>query len=73
MIDIEIIVENSFYRDKFETNHKENSKFEVVSNKPLLPSLCLAKQYIPEDIESMIQFNIIHSSPPVKPESTIDH
>lgn len=52
--------------NEFKTNHNDNLKVEVTSNKSLLPSPCLAKHNILENIASMIEFNIICSSPSTK-------
>lgn len=71
IIDTEAIIENRFYRNKFETNHENNPEFEVAGNKLLLPGFCLAKYYIPEDIVSMIEFNTMCYSLSAKPVSTI--
>lgn len=55
----------SFY-DEFKTNHNDNLKVEVTGNKSLLPSPCLAEHNILENIASMIEFNMICSSPSTK-------
>lgn len=73
IIDIEADVESKFYSDKFETDYKDNIEFEVAGNKSLLPGPCSAEHHVPKDTASMIEFNLIGSSPPAKPASaTID-
>lgn len=60
-------------RNEFETNFNNNLEVEVAGNKSLLISTCLVEYNIPEDTKSMIEFNIICSSPLAKLVSaTID-
>lgn len=72
-MDIEANVESEFWGDEFETDYEDNIKFEVAGNKSLLPGPCSAEHYILKDITSMIEFNIIRSSPLAKPVfATVD-
>ena len=83
-IDIEAGTESEFYVDEFETDYKDNFESKVICNKLLLPGLCSteqyvlvlpspysAKHYVPEDIASMIKFDMMHSSLLANSASTI--
>lgn len=72
-MDTEVGVESEFYSDEFEIDYDNNLEIKIAGNKSLLPGLCSAEHNIPEDTVSMIEFNMIHSSPLIKPVSaTID-
>ena len=69
-MDIEANIESEFYNDEFEMDYKDNIKFEVASNRSLLPGPSLAEHHVLEDTVSMTEFNIIRFSIPGKPAST---
>ncbi len=86
MMDIKAGAESEFYADEFKTDHEDNLKSKVTCNKSLLPGLCSAEHHvsvlpsprpaehhIPEDTVSMIEFDMMRSSPLVNPTSaTVD-
>lgn len=70
-IDIKVTIKRGFYKNEFEIDHENNPKFEIADNKLLSPCPYSAKQYISEDIISMIKFNTMRSSLRAKPVFTI--
>ena len=84
-MDTEAGVESEFYADEFETDDEDNLESEV-TRKSLLPGPRSAKQHVPvlpgprpaehhvsEDTASMIEFDMMRSSPPADPASaTVD-
>lgn len=85
-IDTETGSESQFYVDEFKTDHEKNLESKVTCNKLLLPSPwsakqcvlvlpspCSAEYYVLEDMASIMEFDIMHSSLPFDPISaTVD-
>lgn len=75
-MDIEASTKSEFYVDEFETDHKDNLESEITCNKSLLSGscsaeqhilvlsdLCLAKHHVLKDIISIIEVDMMRSSP----------